>query len=211
MLKRLEAQVSSSHTVAQFVFVPQERHEAHIGLDLNGLVKDQHAIGFPGNRLQGVDFLCCILQLFTKLFDISESSEDIADLSHGVVRECDEGEVGGEGVPPGGKGRLSQPVPEDSHPFSVSLQQGALWEAEGAVGDAVHKVKRDPLHLVTVEHHEVVLEDQEREFCDENNALLFIVPVIHFCHQPNAENAAIYLLIHQSFNVFDGLIQSARP
>lgn len=59
------------------------------------------------------------------------------------------------------------------------LQQGALWEAEGAVGDAVHKVKWDPLHLVTVEHHEVVLEDQEREFCDENNALLFIVPVIH--------------------------------
>lgn len=70
MLKRLEAQVSSSHTVAQFVFVPQERHEAHIGLDLNGLVKDQHAIGFPGNRLQGVDFLCCILQLFTKLFNL---------------------------------------------------------------------------------------------------------------------------------------------
>lgn len=30
------------------------------------------------------------------------------------------------------------------------------------------------------------------------------------CHQPNAENAAIYLLIHQSFNIFDGLIQSAR-
>lgn len=59
------------------------------------------------------------------------------------------------------------------------LQQGALWEAEGAVGDAVHKVKGDPLHLVTVEHHEVVLEDQERQFCDENDALLFIVPVIH--------------------------------
>lgn len=70
MLKRLEAQVSSSHTVAQFVFVPQERHEAHISLYLNGLVKDQHAIGFPGNRLQGVDFLRCILQLFTKLFDL---------------------------------------------------------------------------------------------------------------------------------------------
>ena len=30
------------------------------------------------------------------------------------------------------------------------------------------------------------------------------------CHQPNTENAAIYFFIHQSFNVFDGLIQSVR-
>lgn len=30
------------------------------------------------------------------------------------------------------------------------------------------------------------------------------------CHQPNALNAAIHFFIHQSFNVFDGLIQTAR-
>lgn len=120
MLKRLEAQVSTSHAVAQFVLVPEERHEAHVGLDVDRLVKDQHAIGFPRNRLHGVDLLRCILQLLTKLLDITESSKGVADVSHRVVRECDEGEVGGEGVPLGGKGRLPQPVPEDSHPLPFS-------------------------------------------------------------------------------------------
>lgn len=54
-----------------------------------------------------------------------------------------------------------------------------LREDEGAVGDAVHKVQRDPLDLLTDEHDEVVLDDQERVVCDENETLFFIVPVIH--------------------------------
>lgn len=59
------------------------------------------------------------------------------------------------------------------------LEQGALWEAECAVGDAVHKVQWDPLDLITVEHDKVVLEDHKRVVGDENNTLLFIIPVIH--------------------------------
>lgn len=47
------------------------------------------------------------------------------------------------------------------------------------MGNTVHKVQRDPVELVTVEHDKVVLEDQERAVRDENNSLLFIVPVIH--------------------------------
>lgn len=47
------------------------------------------------------------------------------------------------------------------------------------MGDAVHKVQRDPLDLLTVEHDKVVLEDQERAVRDENETLFFIVPVVH--------------------------------
>lgn len=58
-------------------------------------------------------------------------------------------------------------------------KQGALWEAEFAVGDAVHNVQWDPLDLLTREHDKVILEDQERVICDEDKTLFFIVPVIH--------------------------------
>lgn len=34
---------------------------------------------------------------------IAESGEFVTDVPHGVVGEGDEGEVSGEGVPPGGK------------------------------------------------------------------------------------------------------------
>lgn len=51
---------------------------------------------------------------------IAERSECVTDVSHGVVGEGDEGEVSWEGVPPGGKGGLSQPVPEDSHSLPLS-------------------------------------------------------------------------------------------
>lgn len=54
-----------------------------------------------------------------------------------------------------------------------------LWEVKGSVGDAVHNVERDPLDLLTVEHDKVVFEDQERVFRDQNETLLFIVPMIH--------------------------------
>lgn len=70
MLKRLEAHISTSHAVAQFVFIPKERHEAHVGLDVDRLVKDQYAIGFPRNWLHGMDFLRHILQLPSKLLNL---------------------------------------------------------------------------------------------------------------------------------------------
>lgn len=57
----LEADVSSSHTVSQFVLVPDERHEADVGLDLDGLIQDQNAVGLPRNRLQSMHLLGCIL------------------------------------------------------------------------------------------------------------------------------------------------------
>lgn len=47
------------------------------------------------------------------------------------------------------------------------------------MADAVHKVQRDPLDLLQVEHDKVIFEDQERAVCNENKALLFIVPMIH--------------------------------
>lgn len=37
-----------------------------------------------------------------------------------MVSEGDEREVSSEGIPPGGKVRLSQSVPEDTHPLSFS-------------------------------------------------------------------------------------------
>lgn len=36
-----------------------------------------------------------------------------------MIGEGDEGQVGGEGVPPGGKSGLSHPVPEDSYPVPL--------------------------------------------------------------------------------------------
>lgn len=65
-----EANVSSSHTVSQFVLVPDERHEAYIRLDLDGLIQDQNAIGLPRNWLQSVGFQGCILQLLTEVMDL---------------------------------------------------------------------------------------------------------------------------------------------
>lgn len=37
-----------------------------------------------------------------------------------MVSEGDEREVGGEGIPPGDEGRVSQSVPEDAHPLLFS-------------------------------------------------------------------------------------------
>lgn len=56
----------------------------------------------------------------TALTYIAERGERVADAPHRVGREGDEGEVRGEGVPPGGEGGLSEPVPEDSHPLPFS-------------------------------------------------------------------------------------------
>lgn len=50
---------------------------------------------------------------------VTESEECGTDVSHGVIGEGDEGQVGGEGVPPGGKSGLSHPVPEDSYPVPL--------------------------------------------------------------------------------------------
>lgn len=58
------------------------------------------------------------------------------------------------------------------------LEQGTLWETEGALRDAVHVVQLDPLDLLTAQQDEVVLEDQESVVRDDDEALLFIVPVI---------------------------------
>lgn len=51
---------------------------------------------------------------------IADTGEGVSDVPHRVVGEGDVGEVGGEGVPPGGKGGFSQPVPEDSQPLPLS-------------------------------------------------------------------------------------------
>lgn len=51
---------------------------------------------------------------------IADTGEGVTDVPHRVVGEGDVGEVGGEGVPPGGKGGFSQPVPEDSQPLPLS-------------------------------------------------------------------------------------------
>lgn len=57
--------------------------------------------------------------------------------------------------------------------------RGGFWEGELPMTDPVHKVQRDPMELLTVEHDKVIFEDQERVVCNENKALLFIIPVIH--------------------------------
>lgn len=66
----LKAEVSSSHGVSQFVLVPKERHEAHVGLNGKLLIEHQDAVGLPGNRPQGVDLLRRVLQLLTKRVDL---------------------------------------------------------------------------------------------------------------------------------------------
>lgn len=169
-----EADVSSSHAVSQFVLVPKERHEAHVGLDVDQVVQDKDAVGLPGKGLHGVGVLrrlveplskvlhlwreggrirdvirenTCISclqlsrvghgvvtnsgtlvnwavkQFYTVPIDwsthVAEGIECVADAPHRVVGEGDEGEVSGEGVPPGGKGGLPQPVPEDSQPLPL--------------------------------------------------------------------------------------------
>lgn len=42
--------------------------------------------------------------------------------------ERDKWEVRGEGVPPGGEGGLSQPVPEHSHPLPISPEHMETME-----------------------------------------------------------------------------------
>lgn len=66
----LEANVSPSHTVPQFVLVPDERHEAYIHLNLDVLIQDQNAVGLPRNWLQSMDFEGCILELLTEFMDL---------------------------------------------------------------------------------------------------------------------------------------------
>lgn len=63
--------------------------------------------------------------------------------------------------------------------LSHSLQQRRLGEAEGSVGDAVHEVEGDPGEALTVEQDKVVLEDQQRAVCDQDQALQVVVPVVH--------------------------------
>lgn len=48
---------------------------------------------------------------------VTETLERVVDVPHWVVGEGHGGHVSGKGVPPGGEGGLSQPVPEDSHPL----------------------------------------------------------------------------------------------
>lgn len=62
--------VSSSHAVAQFVLVTDERHEAHIRLNLDALIQDQNAVGLPRNGLQSMDFQGCILELLTEFMNL---------------------------------------------------------------------------------------------------------------------------------------------
>lgn len=52
-------------------------------------------------------------------------------------------------------------------------------EGEASVADAIHHVERDLLDLLALEHHKVVLADQQEDVGDDNQALLFVVPVIH--------------------------------
>lgn len=66
----LEANVSSSHTVPQFVLVSDERHEAYIRLNLDVLIQDQNTVGFPRNWLQGMSFQGCLLELLTEFVDL---------------------------------------------------------------------------------------------------------------------------------------------
>lgn len=206
----LKSKVSSCHAIAQFVLVSEEGHGAHVRLDVDRLLKEQDAVGFPRNWLFTVGSLCRILELLRKGLDVTERRKGV-DVLHRMVSECDKGEVTGKGVPSGGKGWFPQPVPEDTHPLPVSLEQRVLWETEGTLRDSVYEVQRDLLDLLTAEQDEVVLEDQKIVVCDDDEALLFVVPVIDLCHQPDAMNAAVFFLIHQSFDVFDGLIERARP
>ncbi len=77
----LIANVSSSHAVSQLVLVPDNRHEAHVSLDLDVLIQDQDAVGLSRNRPQGVDSLCCILQLLTKVVNLWTRGGRIRNLS----------------------------------------------------------------------------------------------------------------------------------
>lgn len=74
--QELEANVSSSHAVSQFVLVPEERHEANVSLDLDALVQEQDAVGLPGNWLPGVVSLCCIFELIAKALDLWTRAEN---------------------------------------------------------------------------------------------------------------------------------------
>lgn len=47
-----------------------------------------------------------------------------------MVNEGDVGEVGGEGVPSGGKGGFSQPVPEDSQPLPIPPKHTQTGKAD---------------------------------------------------------------------------------
>lgn len=63
----LYGDVPSGHAVAQLVLVPKERHDAHVSLDDDALIQEQHAVGLPRKRLHGVGFLRCVFQLLTEV------------------------------------------------------------------------------------------------------------------------------------------------
>lgn len=48
--QRLEAYLASGHGVAQFGLVVNERHQPHVGLDEEGALQDQHAVGLSRQR-----------------------------------------------------------------------------------------------------------------------------------------------------------------
>ena len=64
-----------------------------------------------------------------------------------------------------------------------SREERVLGEAELSVGDAVHTVQRDSVDPLTVQHHKIVLADQEGLVGEDHHTLPFVVPVVYPEHR----------------------------
>lgn len=61
---------------------------------------------------------------------------------------------------------------------SCLLVQRFGWELELPHGDGVHGAEGNPGHMLALQADEVVLADQQGPVCDEDKALLLVVPVV---------------------------------
>lgn len=175
----LESHVPSCQAVPQLVLVSNEGHEPHVGLYEDGLLQHQDSVGFARDRVLLVSSLRCLRQLIPELVQRTHLSELVAGLQHWVLGEGAEWKVPRERVPARHEGWLPQSVPENAQSFPFSLVERLLWKGELPVTDAIDAVQGDSLNVLTAEHDEVILADQEGVLCKQHNALLLIVPMIH--------------------------------
>lgn len=69
----LEADLAARHGVAQLGLVVDEGHDAQVGLDEQGLLQDQHAIGTSGDGLLFVGSLHRLHQLGPEVVQLQKS------------------------------------------------------------------------------------------------------------------------------------------
>lgn len=119
-MRPLEAYLASGHGIAQLRLVVDEGHQPHVGLDEEGLLQDQHAIGLSRKGALLLRTFDSLDQQRFEAFQLAQGGRLLISTSHRVFDECGVGHVGGPGVPPVYEGGAALLVPLNSNPQAFS-------------------------------------------------------------------------------------------